>query len=206
MWNDGELWTSTSFSWRGRSTNYLKTSGFRVCHNSRVRPPNLAILCASWYVWLNQVCSSFYLSSNSAPSRQVIAGGEGISRLVGLLGDKECFDLHVLTMEVLGLCLADTDSMSILQGSGCLGQFLTHVSDSSSQQMKTHAANTLAVAATNGVLATLLACCDCRKCFQPWIGKFCMRMKQKRLSLNCYPKRSVLLPSNLQLQYYSLFS
>ncbi len=70
---------------------------------------------------------------------------------MALLGDKDCVDLHVLAMEVLGLCLGDTDSMSILQGSGCLGQFLTHVSDSSSQQMKTHATNTLATAASNGM-------------------------------------------------------
>lgn len=79
----------------------------------------------------------------------MVAGGEGISRLVALLGEKDCADLHVLAVEVLGLCLGDTDSMSILQGSGCLQQLLTHISESSSQQMKKHTTNTLASAASN---------------------------------------------------------
>lgn len=85
----------------------------------------------------------------TAPSREVVAGGEGISRLVSLLGEKDCVDLHVLAVEVLGLCLGDTDSMSILQGSGCLQQLLSHISDSPSQQMKKHVTNTLASAACN---------------------------------------------------------
>ena len=85
----------------------------------------------------------------TGPSREVVASGEGISRLVSLLGDKDCIDLHVLVVEVLGLCLGDTDSMSILQGSGCLQQLLSHISDSPSQQMKKHVTNTLASAASN---------------------------------------------------------
>lgn len=80
----------------------------------------------------------------------MVAGGEGISKLVALLGDKDCTDLHVLAVEVLGLCLEDTDSMSILQGSGCLQQLLCHITESTNQQMKKHTTNTLASAASNG--------------------------------------------------------
>jgi hypothetical protein len=85
----------------------------------------------------------------AAPSRQVVSGGEGITRLVALLGEKECTDLHVLAVEVLGLCLGDTDSMSILQGSGCLQQLLVHIADSPNQQMKKYTTSTLASAASN---------------------------------------------------------
>lgn len=85
----------------------------------------------------------------SGPSRQVVANGEGLGKLVELLGDKDCADLHMLAVEVLGLCLADTNSMSVLQGSGCLHKLLSHISDSSNQQMKKHATNTLARAASD---------------------------------------------------------
>lgn len=104
-------------------------------------------------------CAWWVILPIAAPSRQVVAGGEGISRLVALLGNKECSDLHVLTVEVLGLCLGDTDSMSILQGSGCLHQLLSHITDSPNQQMKKHATNTLASAASNcAYLCSLWSC------------------------------------------------
>ena len=88
----------------------------------------------------------------AAPSRQVVAGGEGLSKLVSLLGEESYADIHVLAVEVLGLCLGDTDSMSILQGSGCLQQLLAHITDSSSQLMKKAAIITLASAATDSEL------------------------------------------------------
>ena len=87
------------------------------------------------------------------PSRQVVADGEGLKKLVGLLGQKECADLHVLGVEVLGLCLGDTDSMFVLQGSGCLHQLVSNITDSSNPLMKKHATSTLASAASNGELS-----------------------------------------------------
>lgn len=80
----------------------------------------------------------------------MVAEGEGLKRLVALLGEKECADLHVLGVEVLGLCLGDTSSMSVLQGSGCLHQLISHITESSSQEMKQHATRTLATAASDG--------------------------------------------------------
>lgn len=69
--------------------------------------------------------------------------------MVALLGEESYADLHVLAVEVLGMCLGDTDSMSVLQGSGCLQQLLAHITDSSSQLMKKHAIITLASAASD---------------------------------------------------------
>lgn len=86
----------------------------------------------------------------TGPSRQVVADGEGLKKLVALLGDQDCADLHVLGVEVLGLCLGDTNSMSVLQGSGCLHQLISNITESSNQQMKKQATSTLASAASNG--------------------------------------------------------
>lgn len=85
----------------------------------------------------------------SGPSRQVVAEGVGLSKLVGLLGDQECADVHVLAVEVLSLCLGNANSMTVLQGSGCLHQLLSHITESANQLMKKHAITTLATAATN---------------------------------------------------------
>lgn len=68
--------------------------------------------------------------------------------MVSLLGDKECGDLHELAVEVLGLCLGDTNSMYVLQGSGCLHQLISNITESSNPQMKKCAISTLASAAT----------------------------------------------------------
>ena len=65
------------------------------------------------------------------------------------LGNKDCSDLHVLAVSVLSLCLDDAESMVALQSSGCLQQLLQHITNSSSPEMKRHAAKTLAKAATN---------------------------------------------------------
>lgn len=97
----------------------------------------------------NDLFSNITICVLAAPSRQVVAGGEGLSKLVALLGEESYADLHVLAVEVLGLCLGDTDSMSIMQGSGCLHQLLAHITDSSSQLMKKHAIITLASAASD---------------------------------------------------------
>ena len=78
-----------------------------------------------------------------------MANGEGLSKLIGFLGSKECADLHVLAVEVLGYCLADANSMIVLQGSGCLQQLLSHIKESSDPIMKKNATNTLASAAAS---------------------------------------------------------
>ena len=66
---------------------------------------------------------------------------------MAFLGDKKCSDLHVLAVEVLGLCLETSASMTLLQSSGNLQQLLAHIADSTDPLMKKNATNTLARAA-----------------------------------------------------------
>ena len=86
----------------------------------------------------------------TGPSREALAGGEDLAKLVEFLGDKKSTDLHVLGVEVLGLCLYAADSMTILHSSGLLQQLLTYITDSNDPNMKKQATLTLARIATDG--------------------------------------------------------
>lgn len=66
------------------------------------------------------------------------------------LGEKACADLHVLTVEVLSLCLAEASSTTALQGSNCLEKLLVNITESSDPIMKKNATRTLASAALDG--------------------------------------------------------
>lgn len=85
-----------------------------------------------------------------APSRETVSSGDDLPKLVAFLGDKKSSNLHVLTVEVLGLCLGDASSMTLLQSSGCLQQLMGHIADSTEPLMKKNATNTLARAADDG--------------------------------------------------------
>ena len=84
-----------------------------------------------------------------AECRQSVVSSDGLGKLVSFLGNKGCSDLHALGVSVLALCLDDAESMVALQSSGCLQQLLSHITESSSHDMKRHAANALAKAAKN---------------------------------------------------------
>lgn len=52
---------------------------------------------------------------------------------------QDCSDLHVSAMEVLSVCLEDTEQMVALQSSGCLRELMTHTSSSTLPEMKRNA-------------------------------------------------------------------
>lgn len=66
---------------------------------------------------------------------------------MAFLGEKVCADLHVQAVEIVGLCLGDASTLSALQGSGCLEQLLSHITESTDPVMKKTATETLASAA-----------------------------------------------------------
>ena len=86
----------------------------------------------------------------SGPCREALAGGEELGKVVAFLGNKKSSDLHVLGVEVLGLCLQAADSMTLLHTSGCLQLLLAHITDSADPNMKRNATLALARAATDG--------------------------------------------------------
>ena len=65
--------------------------------------------------------------------------GDGLSKMVSFLGQKDWSDLHTQAVSVLALILEDTDSMAALQGSDLLQQLLTHIRESSVTEVKKQA-------------------------------------------------------------------
>lgn len=62
----------------------------------------------------------------------------------------------MLCVSVLSLCLEDAQSMVALQNSGCLQHLFSHITESSSPEMKKHSAKALAKAALNRKPSTIL--------------------------------------------------
>lgn len=62
--------------------------------------------------------------------------GDGLGRIVSFLGKKEWSDLHTLAVSVLALILEEADSMVALQGSDMMQKLLTHIRESTVNEVK----------------------------------------------------------------------
>ena len=117
-------------------------------HNGMFSTPSSSLAIIQW----SRTCNCTIIAANC---RKAVVSGDGLTKLVTFLGNKDCSDLHVLAMSVLSLCLDDAESMVALQSSGYLQQLLQHITESNSPDMKKHAAKALAKAATNSEYETL---------------------------------------------------